>query len=69
MFCFIKDSTGGIIITNEGQKILIVQVAKWKECIGTREAIPWLITILQIFVVNIVKMITFDVDPCLTDFT
>ena len=24
----------------------------------------WLITVMQIFVINIVKMVTFDVDPC-----
>ena len=66
MFCFITDST---IITNEGQKILSNQITKWKECIGTREAIPWLMTTLYTFVINIVKMITFDVDPCLTKVT
>lgn len=36
------------------------------ECIVTREELPCLITTLKIFVVNIVKIVTFDVDPCLT---
>ena len=42
-FFFIIDS---IIIINEGPKILIVLITKWKECVGGREAIPWLITTL-----------------------
>ena len=66
MFCFVTDST---IITNEGWKILNVQITKWQKCIGTREAIPRLMTTLYRFVVNIVKMIIFDVDPCLTKVT
>ena len=44
-------------------------MTKWKECIGTREAIAWLIKTLQIFVVSILQMITFDVAPCLTEVT
>ena len=48
-------------------KILIVQITKWKECIGTREAIPWLIPTLFIFIIHIGKMVTFDMDACLTE--
>ena len=36
----------------------MVQITKWKEHFDTRQAIPWLVTTLEIFVISIIKMVT-----------
>ena len=51
----------------EEMKSLFVCVAKRKNVTATRETGPWIIWALEIFVVNVIKFITFHMNPRLTN--